>query len=112
MLRIVFCSLLCTPTSRLVHSIGRSHLTQWLSQIPNIVFILADDLGYGDVGSYGHDIIPTPHINALTERGMKFSYNCKYPRESGSGIIDINKGNIEHKSTYSLLYFCSAKHLF
>ena len=79
---------------------------------PNTVFILADDLGYGDVGSYTQGIIRTPHINALTERGMKFSYNCKHLRESGSGIIDINKGNIEHKSTYSLLYFCSAKHLF
>ena len=79
---------------------------------PNIVFILADDLGYGDAGSYGHDIIRTPHIDALAERGMKFSYNCKHLRESRSGIIDINKGNIEHKSADSLLYFCSAKHLF
>ena len=58
---------------------------------PNIVFILADDLGYGDLGSYAHGIIRTPHINALAERGMKFSYNCMHLRESRSGIIDITE---------------------
>lgn len=40
---------------------------------PNIVFILADDLGYGDLGCYGSTLIKTPHIDALAKGGMRFT---------------------------------------
>lgn len=40
---------------------------------PNIVFILSDDLSYKDIGCYGQEIIQTPHIDALAERGMRFT---------------------------------------
>jgi len=40
---------------------------------PNIVFILADDLGYGDVGCYGQKVIQTPHIDKLAAEGMRFT---------------------------------------
>ncbi|QNL51748.1 arylsulfatase [Olivibacter sp. SDN3] len=43
------------------------------NQRPNIVFILADDLGYGDLGVYGQQIIKTPHIDRLAEQGMRFT---------------------------------------
>ena len=39
---------------------------------PNIVFILADDLGYSDIGCYGGEI-ETPHLNALAQNGLRFS---------------------------------------
>ena len=40
---------------------------------PNIVLIVADDLGYGDLGCYGSEIHPTPHIDALAEGGLRFT---------------------------------------
>ena len=41
---------------------------------PNIVLILADDLGYGDIGSYNpHSQIQTPHIDRLAQQGMRFT---------------------------------------
>ncbi|MDE0780860.1 MAG: sulfatase-like hydrolase/transferase [Alphaproteobacteria bacterium] len=40
--------------------------------LPNIVFILADDLGYGDLQSYGHPRIKTPHIDQLAQQGTRF----------------------------------------
>lgn len=40
---------------------------------PNIVFILADDLGYGEVGCYGQEKIKTPHIDRLAKEGLRFT---------------------------------------
>ncbi|MFA5192014.1 MAG: sulfatase-like hydrolase/transferase, partial [Verrucomicrobiia bacterium] len=41
---------------------------------PNVVLILADDLGYGDVGCYGATKIKTPNIDRLASEGMKFTH--------------------------------------
>jgi arylsulfatase A-like enzyme len=40
---------------------------------PNIIFILADDLGYGDLGCFGQRVIKTPNIDQLAKQGMRFS---------------------------------------
>jgi len=40
---------------------------------PNIVLIVADDLGYGDIGCYGSEINKTPHIDALAGTGLRFT---------------------------------------
>ncbi|RPE13516.1 arylsulfatase [Chitinophaga lutea] len=42
-------------------------------QKPNIVLILADDLGYGDLGAYGQQKIKTPNIDRLARNGMRFT---------------------------------------
>jgi arylsulfatase A len=40
---------------------------------PNIVVILCDDLGYGDLSSFGHPIIQTPNLDKMAEDGIKFT---------------------------------------
>jgi arylsulfatase A len=40
---------------------------------PNVVFIMADDLGWGELGCYGQKIIRTPHIDSLATAGMRFT---------------------------------------
>src|SRR2546428_6297675 len=42
---------------------------------PSIIFILADDLGYGDLGCYGQSRIKTPNIDMLAVEGIRFT-NC------------------------------------
>ena len=43
------------------------------SEKPNIVYILADDLGYNELGCYGQDTIETPNIDALAASGIRFT---------------------------------------
>jgi len=40
---------------------------------PNLVYIMADDLGYGDLGCFGQKTIKTPHLDRLAKNGMKFT---------------------------------------
>ncbi|HTN09267.1 arylsulfatase [Agriterribacter sp.] len=48
-------------------------LTTFAQTKPNIVFILADDMGYGDLGCYGQKQIETPHIDQLAAGGIRFT---------------------------------------
>ncbi len=78
---------------------------------PNVIIIYADDLGYGDLSSYGATEIHTPNIDELAENGLKFtnahasSPTCtpsryslltgNYPfRQEGTGILSGNAGMI------------------
>ncbi|MHB9056700.1 MAG: sulfatase-like hydrolase/transferase [Paludibacteraceae bacterium] len=48
---------------------------------PNIIFILADDMGYGDLACYGNKIIKTPNIDKLASEGIRFTQAY-----AGSGV--------------------------
>ena len=54
-------------------AIGNLPLAAQTTPRPNIIFILADDLGYGDVGCYGQKRIQTPNIDRLAKEGMRFT---------------------------------------
>ncbi len=40
---------------------------------PNLIWIMADDLGYGDLGCYGQTIIQTPHLDRMAREGLRFT---------------------------------------
>ncbi|MDP7294220.1 MAG: arylsulfatase [Vicinamibacterales bacterium] len=40
---------------------------------PNVIYILADDLGYGDLGVYGQDVVSTPNLDRLAAEGLVFT---------------------------------------
>ncbi len=70
---------------------------------PNIIIIIADDVGWNDVGTYGHPHIRTPNIDKMAAEGMKFNHayltcaSCsptrcsimtgRYPHSTGAGEL-------------------------
>ena len=40
---------------------------------PNIIYIMCDDMGYGDLGCYGQPYIQTPHLDNMAREGMRFT---------------------------------------
>lgn len=65
----------------LMKQCGKIFLMMWLvgcqvayAQTPNLIWIMADDLGYGELGCYGQKVIPTPHIDRMAKQGMRFTH--------------------------------------
>lgn len=56
---------------------------------PNIIYILADDLGYGELGSYGQQIIRTPVLDQLAADGIRFTQHY-----SGSPVCAPSRGTL------------------
>ncbi|MCG8311214.1 MAG: arylsulfatase [Cytophagales bacterium] len=48
-------------------------VAQEKAEKPNIIYILADDLGYAELGCYGQELIETPHLDKLANSGMRFT---------------------------------------
>lgn len=59
------------------------------AQLPNVIYILADDLGYGDIEPYGQKIIKTPHLNQMASEGMRFTQHY-----SGSTVSAPSRGSL------------------
>ncbi len=92
---------------------------------PNIVFIYADDLGYGDLGCYGSKAVRTPNIDRLAREGLAFTdcYACnalcspsrfglltgRYPQRSGLDfpLWEGRKGKLGFRAAKQLGHFFS-----
>ncbi|WP_166830330.1 sulfatase-like hydrolase/transferase [Thalassoroseus pseudoceratinae] len=97
MLRVFGCTHLCVPFARLL-AVGL--LACWAgmercniavaADRPSIVLILADDLGYGELGCYGGEEIPTPHIDSIAAGGVRMTdgyVTAPYCAASRAGLI-------------------------
>lgn len=65
-------------------------LASHASTLPNIVVVLADDMGWGDSGTYGHELIQTPNMDRLAAAGSKFTQGysaCGVCSPSRSAIL-------------------------
>lgn len=96
-----------------------SHAAERESQTPNVIFIYADDIGYGDLSCNGAKTISTPHVEQLAAEGVRFtnahsaaatSTPARYAmltgeyawRRQGTGIADGDAGMIIRPDRYTL----------
>ena len=59
---------------------------------PNIVLILADDLGYGDLACYGREDIATPNLDQLASQGVRFTAHYANGLSADSGAARSREG--------------------
>src|SRR4051812_20159911 len=71
MCKLVIGPLTAAVVSLLLANLAAADVTAPLR--PNIVFIMADDMGYGDLGCYGATKINTPHCDRLAREGRRFT---------------------------------------
>ena len=57
----------------LLGSFVHALFSERISEMPNLIILLADDLGYGELGCQGNPEIPTPHIDGIAKRGIRFT---------------------------------------
>ena len=75
--------------------------------LPNVIYILADDLGYGDVGFNGQKLIETPNIDYLASKGMIFSNHysgaavCAPTRAVFATGVHTGKNHIRNNSEWA-----------
>lgn len=73
----------------------------------NVVYILADDLGYGDLGCYGQQIIQTPNLNRMSREGMRFTQHyagCTVSAPSRCSLMTgLNTGHTQVRGNQEIL---------
>ncbi|MBM4029543.1 MAG: twin-arginine translocation signal domain-containing protein, partial [Planctomycetes bacterium] len=67
------------------------------SSRPNVVLILADDLGYGDLGCYGCPDIRTPHIDRIAAEGVRFTSFYSNGPECSPTRTALLTGRYQHR---------------
>ena len=97
--KLLFC---CTPLALT----GCAEAEKEAPKQPNIIYILADDLGYGDIEPYGQSIIKTPHLSRMAEEGMLFTQHyagCTVSAPSrGSVMTGLHTGHSQIRGNREL----------
>lgn len=76
-LKVILCFICATTVLSCKYRQEKGHMNdqkqEELAERPNIIFIMADDLGYADLGAYGQKSIKTPNIDLLAKEGIRFT---------------------------------------
>ncbi len=79
---------------------------------PNIVFVLADDLGYGDLACFGHREIKTPNLDRLAASGVKLTHTYSAAAVCSPARAGIMTGRTPYRvGVYNAIPFLSPTHL-
>jgi arylsulfatase A-like enzyme len=81
--------LILLATMAVLSCSSKKSTEQEQSQRPNIIYILADDLGYGDLSCYGQQNFATPNIDKLAEEGIRFTQHY-----SGSTVCAPSRSSL------------------
>jgi arylsulfatase len=99
-----------------VVSVAAHAQDDWAGSRPNIILIVADDMGFSDLGSYGAAVIRTPNLDRLAGQGLRFTqfYNAArcvptraslltglYPHQAGIGHMIGRSGNGLYSGQFS-----------
>ena len=84
---------------------ANSTLTLYAAEKPNILFIFADDWGWGDLSCHGHPYVKTPHIDRLASEGHRLSsfYGCE------RSVFTQSNGCYDRAFPGSIQYRCSLR---
>ena len=74
-------------------------------ELPNIVFVLVDDLGWSDLGCYGNEFHETPNIDRLASRGMRFTHGYAASPVCGPTRASILSGKYPSRTGYTHNWF-------
>ena len=72
---------------------GALSLTGLAQSRPNIIFFMVDDMGIGDLGTYGQRYIPTPALDSLAQAGMTFTQayaGCSVSAPSRGSLLTLS----------------------
>ncbi len=69
-----------------------------MSTPPNIILILADDLGYGDLGAFGHDAVRTPALDSLAAEGMRLTQHYSASAVCAPARAGLLTGRYPHRT--------------
>ena len=83
-------------------ALAAAALPQALPSRPNILFILADDLGYGDLSSYGRPDYKTPVIDGLANEGIRFTDSYANGDVCTPTRVAFHTGRYQHRLTIGL----------
>jgi len=83
-----------------VSSAGLLPTNPWFNERvppPNVIIIYADDLGYGDLGCYGCEDIPTPHIDQLAVEGVRFTDGYVSAPQCAPSRVGVLSGKYQNR---------------
>jgi arylsulfatase len=66
-------TLICCCFSAVIFLVGSGSAHSATTERPNIILMMADDLGYAELGAYGQNLIRTPNLDRIAENGMRFT---------------------------------------